>query len=193
MQSPQRQVITNDLKKHKHWSRSIADDRLEEQLNTPYLVRKLHNESQINWRNSFLDKNQDLNSNEVSNHLYKYTNKILKRDQYNDVIKNVISQPAPKNNTELSNNEGYKVDPPAKRVPQTTPISSNDIKSSINSKFESFSNLKKYWSSNIHSSGGASLTTATSNRNLLSKIKISCGYPSKTRSTWESNSTDTDK
>ena len=160
---------------------------------TPNLAWNIENDIQHNnWRDSYLEKYQDSNNNAMSNHLYKYTNKIFKRNEFNDCIKNIMNLSTLGSGAVYEQKETNKANLSIKRVLQRTPISSNAINHINKFNLESPSIQGKHHKQNTHTSGGESLTTATSKRKLSSKIKISYGVPSKTESCSESISTEID-
>ena len=126
----------------------------------------------------------------MSNHLYKYVNKIVKREDFNDVNQNMGNISILPNDT--TQNEQYKAQAEllSKRILQRTPISSNLIKFKKNYKLESPAGHKLNAHPSTHSSGKESLTTATSIRKISGKMKISSEAPSNTESRCESISTD---
>ena len=161
---------------------------------TPILGNKegRHNSKAKNDTESFLNKYADSGSIMMSNHLYKYANPLTK-EEYSNNINNIANQSIKPVKEVDPEYHAKCLDFLNKRLVQRTPISSNAINPPNCFKFETpahHNDSEKQTNFKTPSSGGESLTTATSVRKISNKAPKNYGAMSPEGSRWNSIATD---
>lgn len=128
----------------------------------------------------------------MSNHLYKFSNPIMKED-YNSSIKNIANQSIKQVKDVDPEYHAKCVEFLNKRLVQRTPISSGIVNAPNSFKFETPAHnigSEKQAKFKTPSSGGESITTATSMRKISNKASNNYGAMSPGDSRCDSIATD---